>query len=117
MRRLLREVDDFCLELPGMYKEHFHKILPLHKIASLLREHQLLCTPARCSDTPSINVFPSFSRFASLTSSDYDNLKAIVLVTIKWYRPSKYLKLTLFSQHFDWFRNPGTKNSAYVMAL
>ena len=42
MRRFLQ---DFHLEIPDMYKEHFHKILPLHKNASLQHEQQLFHAP------------------------------------------------------------------------
>ena len=76
MRRFLREVD-FHLELPEMYKEYLYKIMPLHKNAALLHE-QLLCTPdpATTLDMQFV-VFPSFSRFASLTARDYKNLKTV----------------------------------------
>ena len=75
MRRFLREIDDFHLELPEMYKEHFYKIMPLHKNATLLHEQHLLSTqdPATTLDMQFVD-FPSFSKFASLTARDYDNL-------------------------------------------
>jgi hypothetical protein len=83
LQRFLREVDDFRLELPEMYKEYFHKIMPLHKNALLLHEQQLLRTSATTPDMQFV-VFPSFSRFASLTVSDYDNLKAVYSFFVRW---------------------------------
>ena len=122
MRRFLREVDDFHLELPDMYKEHFHKILPLHRNASLLHEQQLLHTPASCSDIQSV-VFPSISTYTSLSSIDYNYLKAVYSILFngdvddQMVRTIRVFKtITLFNQHFGSFRSPSTKNSAYVMA-
>ena len=122
MRRFLREVDDFHLELPEMYKEYFHKILPPQRNASLLHEQQLPCTPASSPDIQSA-VFPSFSRFVSLTTSDYDNLKTVYSflfdgnIDDQMVRTIRIFKtITLFNQHFGLFRSPSTKNSAYIMA-
>ena len=108
MRRFLRELDDFRLELPEMYKEHFYKIMPLHKNATLLHEQQLLSTldPATTLDMQFV-VFPSFSRFASLTARDYDNLKTVYSflsdssIDDEMVRTIRIFKtITLFNQHF-----------------
>lgn len=121
MRRFLREVDDFCLE---MYKEYFYKIMPLHKNVTLLHEQQLLSTPdpATTLDMRSV-AFLSFSRFASLTARDYDNLRTVYSfmsdssIDDEMVRTIRIFKtITLFNQHFGSFRSPSTKNSAYIMA-
>ena len=121
MRRFLHEVEDFHLEIPDVFKQHFHHILPLHKNASLQQEHQLLHISTGCSDIQSV-VFPSFSKFASLSSSDYDFLKVVysnlygstidqMVRTIRIFKT-----ISFYNQHFGSFRSPSTRNSAYIMA-